>query len=1156
MSNNQITEKIADERAESTREKERLLPKQKSHKKYDGTPGWILDTDEQLSLCEKILSSYQMFVWFISRGRIPRILNNRFSNDSPENVHLHDVSTNASKYDLEDDDIHFGSYPYVDSFLNGVYFVTNKLYPALIAALLFYDGYAYNNFPQSRIDNSFWRIFLGSSDNNNVLSNNLLCELAEKGFPVWAGTIALILTPLLWGAGNVLKHSYYNKMYKLLKKSELNAVLENPPHLSLVSTFDPLWCALHNVKYAILKDAHLNPVQREELFNKIIDLANAYPKYKAFIFEIIADICDFNDVISHNINGHTTLMAEAQNNNVNTKIDSINKLYAKYKLWSLGLNESRSNHLLFALFPGLLFIFTGYAKYMIGRMMKRDISGCTSHSIPTPAPTTVIPTSTPAPTLTQPVTTTPVPTNSSTPTPTPISTNTTTPTPNPTSTNTTSPTPAPTTTTPQPTTTTPNNPCENAEDVYEFMPEFSENICSMCGNLPVYINDINSVQGCVSGLLAQPQTPEYILSSLNQLIPFANNSNLNTIDLSQQTDWPNWNTTIFGQILDIFTRLTKQLDNFDVSLSAPNTNFIDNGNLQKIAEFSHSVIINKINFKNLGAGQALTNSFLNNSHISNCTYFDFSANNITDPQYLTICQNLPPSLTTFKIANNNITDSGFAQAAQYIANSAIEYLDISYTAISNEISQSITTILNKGILKFLKFIGNDLTGVDLAPFWLATTQNSSLSGIDFSGAQLIDNQIASLAPYANQTSIRNFIMRDNLFGNSGISIFISSMRNTSASLIDFSYSLLNDVGVAYIGQNLPYIPIKTLILDGIQITNIGLQQLANGLVDSVVNSLSLQSNFLDDNSISILNNWTQTPDKLINMIDVSTNDISDIGGVILANMIINSTITEIKLNNNKQLTSVTGTVFANNFPNSNLKIFEANGCNFGPETAIAISNVIDDCDIEFIDLGNNPLGNGTTSLALKFITSTPEPNDLSNPIMGNVEASALANAKPASKLCRIILNNVDMDVEGARTICRVMFKANITANNFNIMNNSVDSGEVDLINCRFNQQNDSFNLALRSPISSGNYLTPGLANNNVSGGQAAMIGLSSVIIIVPAVILTVLAIYWMYRTISPSATKLSAKIFGFFKYSEEKDKHSRIDEIDNNENMSKRLKQK
>ncbi len=1005
----------------------------------------------------------------------------------------------------ENYEIHYGIYPSIDSFFNGVYFVTNKVWPTILIPLLI-----------------------------------------TKNIPYGVDIIPIISAPLIWGFGNFLKHYTYNKLYNLQRIEELQTILGYEPQISLLSTFDPQWCALHNAKYAILCDTHLSQNQKNELFNQIVSLNNKNPLYRSLIFDTIADICDFSRLTSDDTKEIDFLIKAGRNVNATSFIENINKYYAKFKLSSLGLNSNKSENVIFYIIATLFFGWTGVAKGLILYHLIRTMKDLFSHTVSTPKPTitpmptptstptlapTPLPTntSTPAPTPTPPITTISPPTNSSTPTPTPsisptpTPTNSSTPTPTPSI----SPTPTPTnSTTPLPT-ISPNTTCIEEGKEWLYMPEYSEMICSMCGDLPVYINDIDNVQGCVSGLLAQPQTPEYILSSLNKLTRFANVSNLHKIDVSQQPDWSNWNTTTFGEILNIFSRLTSYLDTFDGSQSVPNTNFVDNGNLQKLAEFSHSVILNKIILRNLGAGTALTQSFLNNSYIEQTTYYDFMGNNITDLVYADLCKNLPSNLTTFIVSNNNITDVGFAQCAQNIANSTIKHLDISYNSITQEFSKSLITIVKKGILQFLKFVGNDLTGVDLTAFWQATTQNSSLSHVDLTNTNLNDGQLSSMAPYANQTSINDFILRNNPYGDAGVGSFMPAARNSQIRKVDFSFSLVSGNGINNIAQNLPYTNITSVILDGIQIANTNLQQLVNGLIESIVDHLSLQFNYLDDVSASILKGWLNTLDKIIKVLDISNNQFTDVGGVVLANATINSTIAEIRINNN-QLSSVTGIAFANSLPNNNLKALIANGCNFGPDTAVALSNVIDQCDLESLDIGNNPLLNGTFPLALKLITATPDPNSLSEVTLSAVEANAFNAAKPASKITKIILNDSEMDASTVRATCRALFKANITRNNFNVDDNPVDPEDVNLKNCRFNQTSPSFNIAPTSQY----YLRPNVTNYNSNSSQTAVLGLGSVIIIVPAIIFAVIALYLIYKALHPSATKISAKAFGLFSKSE------------------------
>lgn len=687
-----------------------------------------------------------------------------------------------------------------------------------------------------------------------------------------------------------------------------------------------------------------------------------------------------------------------------------------------------------------------------------------------------------------------------------------------------------------------NTVCSNTSEASQYLPELGETVCSMCGNWPfVYINDINTTQGCVNGLLAAPRTPALIMSSLNHLLSLGNSSNLHTIDFSQQ-NWTAWNRPEWQSILNQFALLTNQVDILNLSTPALTLPYVDDGKLIDLANFTHNVIVNQLDFRNLGVGFDLVTSFFRRAYLAVIKYINVSSNNLNADGFGNLCSSLPNSVKILKVGSNNITDAGMANAAPFLANSSIEELDVSDNLISQQISSGIASIVKRGALQKLYVAGNDLTGVDLGPFWNATTENSALRLIDFSETNMANYQLTAAVPYLNQSSIEIYNLQNNPLDDNGVTIFSFNLKYSNATKINLSYTEITDYTTDTLSTVIPQSPLTTLILNGISITDDGLEALLDAAPNSNLQHISLQNNYLDDNSAVIIANVLKNTTNSLKIIDLtSNNEISDVGGGALAKASANSTLEEIYLDNNNQITSITVNAFAANLKNSSLKVFSAASCNIDDNGAIALANAIDGSNLKVLNLANNPLGNGTSVLALKLITATPYPNQLSEYVLSNDEAQALRMAKPASKLEKLILDNTGINLPIAREICRTLPGANFSSNRFGLFGNQFSSEEVNPLNCRFNQtQFALYRLQTNSELSQNSvYLSLSSNSYNINSSGVAF-GISSIFLFIPVALVSMLAIYVIYLGISFTANKLAAKKFGIFSDADKTEESTKI----------------
>lgn len=591
------------------------------------------------------------------------------------------------------------------------------------------------------------------------------------------------------------------------------------------------------------------------------------------------------------------------------------------------------------------------------------------------------------------------------------------------------------------------NHCERQQKIYRYIEEFGNYVCAVCPDWTfVYANNTFDAQSCIDGLLSVARAPDFLLNRFQELQRRAQ-PYFNRVDFSNQntTDWtrPEWQA-----ILNQISATVSNLQLFNLSTPTINPNYVSDGRIQDLAQFLNQVEVEALDLHNQQIGPTLTMNVTQPVNLRATTYLDLSATGIDDEAFIAVSANVSPTLKTYKVANNLISDFGLQQSVPALFNCSIRIFDISYNQISSQGLFALTPLYTGGGgLEVVYLSGMDYSLDDLTPFWQSTTQDdSSLQAVDFTNTNVGDQHIISFTPYLNDTSITNANFQNNQITNTGFVEFVYNAQNTSFQAIVFSGNIIDDDGFLGVSPYLSQTQLQFMGLSRLSFTNEGLAQLMPAVANSSIKAITLAGNFLNTESVEIITNATQTNPGCLDSIDLSSNQIMNIDGEAVAE----SKFKKLVLDNNP-LTDDALESLAKNLPESSIASLSLNNVGLDDASASALADALPSCLVSDLDISNNPqVGDAMIAIANKLIQPITNQKDLTHKTISiDLTRSLAKKGKPYSKLQFFKAPNTGVTSPGAHILCRVLQPAQIQFNNVQLLPNSgVVGSSINFQNCR------------------------------------------------------------------------------------------------------------
>lgn len=556
--------------------------------------------------------------------------------------------------------------------------------------------------------------------------------------------------------------------------------------------------------------------------------------------------------------------------------------------------------------------------------------------------------------------------------------------------------------------------CSRQNKIFLYLPDYGNYECTVCGDWDFLTpRQTFTSQGCLDGLLALPQSPEFILGNMTRILQHPDFKN---IDFSKQ-DWNNWTEQQWSNFTTLLTGSLqgRQLDTFNLSTPILNPNFPNDGRIDALVKFAQQVVVRQFDFNRQGMGS--TQAAKLSPIITNLDALDISSNQLTDVDFLV---NKTENLKTLKVGNNPLGNPGIASLMQQSQNSSLTELDVSQTEMDEEGLENIGQSLLKNKLNKLNVSGNDLSLAEMNAFGKAVS-DSTLEDISLSQTNLSDQQAIDFTSSAKEGMLKKADFSNNDLTDQGAAGVVSASQNGTLSFVNLGGNSITNKGVEGMVVDLAKTAIEEVGLSATQISGKGFGLLAN---QPQLKSLDVSYNPYGDEFVDVL---AQSKTNL-EQVDISFTEMTETGSTNLTTGILkNPQFTSLHAAGN-QLSDTAFVPIAQALPFSNISDIDFSQNVLGLSSAQALADVLPNTRLETVDLKNNEIPDeGGVAIAETLITSTPHRNqtDQKEIISGiqdvtRDEVRAMRQAKPATKLKKLNLENNPLGKGSKRAFNRVL----------------------------------------------------------------------------------------------------------------------------------------
>jgi Ran GTPase-activating protein (RanGAP) involved in mRNA processing and transport len=964
-----------------------------------------------------------------------------------------------------------------NGYLEGTDLMLNKVWSSLLLSFLVVDIFNYYYYPNLRYGNTFLKVFLAQTDNQQMLSNVLTLP---EAWPILLGT------PILWGT---LKAFLSARHAKALDKESYRTLLETLGHYqaslwkdigrwilpSLLPEFVPnlalfallpepkLKLALESAERLLLWDRRISPDERRILLQQVQVLARKathITQLKALTtLAKVADGTALNDLARLSRQGvdaqtlksllwvkqqaKQTLQQVTKNPSTQLSLSSMEMeplisyplkddklatpsrsryLYTHYLLWTLGQPHNYRLQPLFWSYLAFQMYFKARFFYLLGRGMHDTLRHYWDKWQ-----------------------------------------------------------------------------CESEGRLWSYFNERSEWSCSICGDLPLFYNDVFDEKTCWDAYIKSPQP----VDKLVELIKRLSFVNLPTIDLSRQR--------LADESLITVLDALRPKGYYIQILLLNNSAFLNTPAIQAIADFLQHSTVTELNLRyrqiqdidTQWLARSLPHSpirslNLGNTHInaegakglaqglpgSKVQYLDLRSNNISDEGAKGLAQGLPGSQVQYlDLRANNIGDEGTKELAQRLPGSQVQSLGLQANNIYTEGAKELAQVLPDSHIRYLDLQSNKIGAEGTKRLALALL-DSQVQYLDLRSNNISAEGTKELAQVLPDSPVQYLDLSYNNIRTEGAKGLAQGLPGSQVQSLYLSGNNIDPEGAKELAQVLPDSPVQYLDLGYNNIGNEGVKELAQGLPGSQVQSLNLRFNNIDDEGAKEL--ALGLPDSQLQFLDLRANNIGDEGAEGLAQGLPGSQVQSLDLSyNNIRTEGAKG--LAQGLPGSQVQSLDLLLNNIGPEGAkglalglpgsqvqslkLRFNNIgaegakglalgLPDSKVQFLDLGFNYIGDeGVKELAQGLSGSQVQSLDLGFNNIGTEGAKRLAQGLPGSQVQFLELNYNNLGNEGAKELFQ-----------------GLPSSQVQSLGLDFTNIGDEGSLALADVMVKGSLNTHDLAN--------------------------------------------------------------------------------
>jgi hypothetical protein len=611
--------------------------------------------------------------------------------------------------------------------------------------------------------------------------------------------------------------------------------------------------------------------------------------------------------------------------------------------------------------------------------------------------------------------------------------------------------------------------CNLQRKVYTYMQPSGKHECTVCGDLPdVYYKDAFHAQTCIDGLLRKHQPATMIIKALKRVLPFG----IGHIDLSKQ-NWQQWSEDEMRSIFDLIRRASNgMLDYFDLSsqilepeiLSANKTAIIADtfakmnvtavdftNNYFSVNDTAHIIenfgdrteVVNLSNMR-LGSTNDTEKLSIALSQVSNLNHF-IARGNLFDNRDMFI---LSPILHQLNLAELDLGGNRFDEVG-IAALSGQKFLHLVKIDLSNLKFKAtnltaIKPLIRNPNLKNFTMRNSGINENNLLTFVDALKQ-SKLTYLDFTSNQLGHGSGLTLGAALQNSTVVTLILAENPLGDLGVANFAKFLPYTQLEEINLSKVGLCDEGIKVFSQHLPNTTIIRIDFSFNQISTVGVYYLAPALKYTNMTGIILNNNIIGDSGLHALVAPIQSLHKTLRHLGLANTGINHIAELFKVLRKVNLLET-LGLQGNNILThdydAAMRELGSVNITRINLSDTQATS-----QVGQTVAKQLPLSTITHFDFSNNrALGDKTMAEIAQHLV-TPHPNVNQLMVGGSDEMRLVHNAKPATKLTELYLNNVGISAKGGKPICWVLPSTKIPIQHFSMGNNFIRPDQINLMSC-------------------------------------------------------------------------------------------------------------
>lgn len=573
------------------------------------------------------------------------------------------------------------------------------------------------------------------------------------------------------------------------------------------------------------------------------------------------------------------------------------------------------------------------------------------------------------------------------------------------------------------------NSCENENhNDYLYLPQIQNYSCVPCGTWEgISYRDMQTSQGCINGLFASAQNPQYLADKINELE--VTRDDIKHIDFTKQA-WISWNDTDFSNVLTALKKVSPTtIESIRFSGDEKNNKQIPSTvKINHIVEFNQDVSSKSIEFSNINLGAnntvAIADGLRNNTVIESFVLRNANASDTGITAVANAIQTLP-NLKLIDIANNGALNTSIPVLAQRVEQHPVLQ---DFIVAGNQISTENMNVLMTGVANSpVKNI--DVSGIPFTPEIVSHIanefQNSSLSTLTANNCAMTGDMYYTLAPMAK--NVVKYVTQHNPLNDDDFNAAANILQDGNLLHIDVTSCSLSDYSATGASRLISNSKLNTIILSGNEYTDAGSKKIIESIPESSLQRIALNDMELPETPayiVEIYSNNTSIPVKHWELRNIGMDTergarlFEELRGLVSidvgANQHLNDSLPmDVMIRNNKNI----------------LEKVIIDRTSIGSNVMTELTTELPGSAVKEIIVSHNSDIQGynfnSFAQALIYQPNGYNINDLGDKSISRDKTRALVDSNPRTNLSRFEGDGINMTTTDRLSLCRVSYPAHL-----------------------------------------------------------------------------------------------------------------------------------